>query len=59
MVIRHFINYLLFIYSNADSGTFYDIYARINNTNIEMISNSNWSDYKATVILYYTKTVDK
>lgn len=46
-------------YSNADSGTFYDIYARINNINIEIISNSNWSNYKVTAILYYTKTVDK
>lgn len=46
-------------YSNTTSGTFYDIYARINNTNIEMISNSNWSDYKVTAILYYTKTVDE
>lgn len=45
-------------YSNTTSGTFYDIYARINNTNIEMISNSNWSNYKVTAILYYTKTVD-
>lgn len=46
-------------YSNTTSGTFYDIYARINNTNIEMISNSNWSNYKVTAILYYTKTVDE
>lgn len=46
-------------HSGITSGTFYDVYARINNTNISMICNSNWSNYKATAILYYTKTVDK
>ena len=45
-------------YSNVTSGTFYDMFARVNGNSIQIINNSSdWSGYSVTAILYYTKNV--
>ena len=69
--LNEFIDYEVFIqgdntfyklpvvyYSNATSGTFYDMFARVNGNSIQIINNSSsWSGYSVTAILYYTKNV--
>ena len=45
-------------YSSVTSGTFYDMFARVNGNSIQIINNSSdWSGYSVTAILYYTKNV--
>lgn len=45
-------------YSNVTSGTFYDMFVRVNGNSIQIINNSSdWSGYSVTAILYYTKNV--
>ena len=67
--LNEFIDYEVFIqgdntfyklpvvyYSNATSGTFYDMFARINETSLQIINNSvGWNKYAVTAIIYYTK----
>lgn len=45
-------------YSSSTSGTFYSVYARLTNDSIYIISNSTWSNYDCTAVIYYTKTTD-
>lgn len=67
--LSEFIDYKVFIqgdntfyklpvvyYSNATSGTFYDMFARINETSLQIINNSvGWNKYAVTAVIYYTK----